>query len=380
MEFVMKNKMKAIVIILSVILITSYIGYVNLYKYVKKVQLPSFISNEEVSREEGLLLSFINNELMDDEGGIYTNYSNNKTDGDLTKGHDILSESQGMILNYYLYNNNKVEYENIFKYIKDNMMLKDGLISWRIEENQPSNVSATIDDLRIARSFILAGEDFDNFKYRYYGLKVAKGIKKNLVTDDRLVDFNDGYGKSNITTLCYLDLYAMDVLSLFDEEWSNIYNKSLEVINNGFISSELPLYRKFYDGDKESYDNEEKVDTLLSVLVILNKAEVNEDVSESVHWLKNRLREYGYISTTYDIKTMEESKVESTSIYANLVLIAKVINDKELYDLAVNKMKNFQVLNIDSDIYGAFGYEAANEVYSYDNLNALLAFRRGFKN
>lgn len=374
----MKNRMKVIVIILAIILSTSYIGYVNLYKYVKKVNLPSFVSTEEVSREESLLLSFINNKLMDDRGGIYTNYSNNKTDGDLTKGHDILSESQGIILNYYLYNNEKIEYENTFKYIKENMMLRNGLISWRIEDSEPSNVSATIDDLRIARSLILAGEEFENLKYRYYGIKIAKGIKKNLVTDNRPIDFEDGYGKSNITTLCYLDLYAMDILSLFDEDWNSIYDKSLEIINNGFISNELPLYRKFYDGDKEGYDNEERVDTLLSLLVILNKAEVNEDVSQSVTWLKDRLKWYGYISTTYDIKTMEESRVESTSIYANLALIAKIINDKELYDLAINKMKNFQVLNIESDIYGAFGYEASNEVYSYDNLNALLAFRRGF--
>lgn len=374
----MKNRIKVIAIILAIILSTSYIGYVNLYKYVKKVNLPSFVSTEEVSREEALLLSFINNKLMDDRGGIYTNYSNNKTDGDLTKGHDILSESQGIILNYYLYNYEKIEYENTFEYIKENMMLRNGLISWRIEDSEPSNVSATIDDLRIARSLILAGEEFENLKYRYYGIKIAKGIKKNLVTDNRPIDFEDGYGKSNITTLCYLDLYAMDILSLFDEDWNNIYDKSLEIINNGFISNELPLYRKFYDGDKESYDDEERVDTLLSLLVILNKAEVNEDVSESVTWLKDRLKWYGYISTTYDIKTMEESRVESTSIYANLALIAKVINDQELYDLAINKMKNFQVLNIESDIYGAFGYEASNEVYSYDNLNTLLAFRRDF--
>lgn len=374
----MKNRIKIIVIGLIIILSASYIGYVNLYKYIKKVDLPSVISTEEISREEGLLLNFINNKLMNDKGGIYTNYSNKKTEGDLTKGHDILSESQGIILNYYLYNNDEIEYENIFKYIKENMILKNGLISWRIEENQPSNVSATIDDLRIARSLILASNEFNSLKYRYYGLKIANGIKENLVIDNRLIDFEDGYGKSNVTTLCYLDLYAMDILSLFDEDWKNIYNKSLEIINNGFISNELSLYRKFYDGDKEAYDNEEKADTLLSILVILNKAEVHEDVSESVNWLKSRLKWYGYISTTYDINTMEESRVESTSIYANLALIGKVINDKELYDLSIKKMKNFQVLNIESDIYGAFGYETSNEVYSYDNLNALLAFRRDF--
>lgn len=376
----MKKKFKAIIIILVLILVGSYISYKYLYKYVKKVEIPSVVSNEEVLKEEELLENFINEDLMNDSGGIYTNYSNNKTEGDLTKGHDILSESQGMILNYYLYKGNEEAYINSFNYIKHNMMLKDGLISWRIENNIPSEVSATIDDLRIARSLIIAGEEFNDLKYRYYGLKIANGIKKKLVTDNRLIDFNDGYGKSNITTLCYLDLYGMKLLSLFDDSWNDIYSKSLDIINNGFISNSLPLYKKFYDGSNGSYDSEENVDTLLSVLVILNKAEANEDISLSVNWLKNRLKEYGYISTTYDINTLEESKVESTSIYANLVQISKVINDRELYEMAMSKMKNFQVLNKESKIYGSFGFEEANEVYSYDNLNALLAFRRKFNN
>lgn len=376
----MKKKFKAIIIILVLILVGSYISYKYLYKYVKKVEIPSVVSNKEVLKEEELLENFINEDLMNDSGGIYTNYSNNKTEGDLTKGHDILSESQGMILNYYLYKGNEEAYINSFNYIKHNMMLKDGLISWRIENNIPSEVSATIDDLRIARSLIIAGEEFNDLKYRYYGLKIANGIKKKLVTDNRLIDFNDGYGKSNITTLCYLDLYGMKLLSLFDDSWNDIYSKSLDIINNGFISNSLPLYKKFYDGSNGSYDSEENVDTLLSVLVILNKAEANEDISLSVNWLKNRLKEYGYISTTYDINTLEESKVESTSIYANLVQISKVINDRELYEMAMSKMKNFQVLNKESKIYGSFGFEEANEVYSYDNLNALLAFRRKFNN
>lgn len=376
----MKKKFKAIIIFLVLILISTYISYIYLYKYVKKVEIPSVVSNQEVLNEEELLETFINEDLMNESGGIYTNYSNNKTEGDLTKGHDILSESQGMILNYYLYKGDEEAYKNSFNYIKDNMMLKDGLISWRIENNIPSEVSATIDDLRIARSLIIAGEEFNDLKYRYYGLKIANGIKKKLVTDNRLIDFHDGYGKSDVTTLCYLDLYGIKLLSLFDDSWNDIYSKSLDIIDNGFISNSLPLYKKSYDGSTESYDNEETADTLLSVLVTLNKAEVNEDVSLSVNWLKSRLKEYGYISTTYDINTLQESKVESTSIYANLVQIAKVINDKELYEMAMSKMKNFQILNKESKVYGSFGFEEANEVYSYDNLNALLAFRRKFNN
>lgn len=368
----------SIAVLLLFLIIGIYLSYVYLFKYIKNVEINSVVSVEEITDEEEILYDFINEKLMNELGGIYTNYNNVSTEGDLTKGHDILSESQGIILNYYLYKNDQAKFDESFKYIKENMFLKNELISWRIESNKSSEVSATIDDLRIARALIIAAEEFDNLKYRYYGIKISNGIYKNLIQDNRLIDFHDGYGKSNVTTLCYLDLYALKLFSLFEDKWKDVYNKSIEIINDGYISDELPLYRKYYDGNIENFDNEENIDTLLSMLVILNKAEVNEDISESVSWIKERLKKIGYISTAYNINTMDESKIESTSIYANIAQIAKVINDEELYNMAINKMKDFQVKNEKSNIYGAFGNEQTEEVYSYDNLNALLAFRRKF--
>lgn len=367
-----------IIVLLLFVISCIYLIYIYLFKYIKNIEINSVVSMEEVTKEEEILNKFINEKLMDEYGGIYTNYNNISTEGDLTKGHDILSESQGMMLNYCLYKNNQEKFNDSFKYIKENMFLKNGLISWRIENNKSSDVSATIDDLRIARALILGAEEFDNLKYRYYGIKISNGIYKNLIQENRLIDFHDGYGKSNVTTLCYLDLYALKLFSLFDDKWNDVYTKSLEIINNGYISDELPLYRKYYDGNIEIFDNEENIDTLLSILVILNKAEVNEDISKSVDWIKERLKYIGYISTSYNINTLDESKIESTSIYANIAQIAKVINDEELYNMAINKMKNFQVINEKSNIYGSFGNEKTEDVYSYDNLNALLAFRRGF--
>ncbi|MDU2682831.1 MULTISPECIES: glycosyl hydrolase family 8 [Clostridium] len=367
-----------IIVLLLFVISCIYLSYIYLFKYIKNIEINSVVSMEEVTKEEEILNKFINEKLMDEYGGIYTNYNNISTEGDLTKGHDILSESQGMMLNYCLYKNDQEKFNDSFKYIKENMFLKNGLISWRIENNKSSDVSATIDDLRIARALIIGAEEFDNLKYRYYGIKISNGIYKNLIQENRLIDFHDGYGKSNVTTLCYLDLYALKLFSLFDDKWNDVYTKSLEIINNGYISDELPLYRKYYDGNIEIFDNEENIDTLLSILVILNKAEVNEDISKSVDWIKERLKYIGYISTSYNINTLDESKIESTSIYANIAQIAKVINDEELYNMAINKMKNFQVINEKSNIYGSFGNEQTEDVYSYDNLNALLAFRRGF--
>ncbi len=51
-----------------------------------------------------------------------------------------------------------------------------------------------------------------------------------------------------------------------------------------------------------------------------------------------------------------------------------MIGNQELYDLAIDKMLLWQIQNSESVLNGAFGNKDTQEVYSYDNLQALLAF------
>ncbi|AYE33337.1 glycosyl hydrolase family 8 [Clostridium septicum] len=372
------KKRKILIVLALIIFIILGVGINFSMEYLKPIKVEPVLSKEVYTNEEEILLKFLQNNLMDSEGGVYTNLKDKENEGDITKGHSILSESQGILLMYYLYSGDEENFERIFNYIKNKMILDNNLISWRIENGEPSKVSATIDDLRIAKALILASKEFNNFKYRYYGVNISQGIYENLVHNENLIDFKDEFGKSKESTLCYLDLPAIKLLSQIDNKWRKIYDNSLKIINGGLISEDLPLYRKKYNTNDKLYDNEE-VDSLLSMLVILNKSEAGEDVSKSIEWIKNQLKEKGYISSLYNIETGEESKIESTSIYSNIVEIAKVIGDRELYELAFNKMKIFQVNNKDSKIYGAFGDEKSEMVYSYDNLNSLLSFRRNWK-
>ncbi|GAB6169718.1 hypothetical protein JCM1393_21780 [Clostridium carnis] len=370
------NKSYKIMIISIVILVVIGIGIFSSLDYIKPIKnIRDVKSNEVITIGEEALYKFVKESLMDENGGIYTNFKDSISEGDITKGHNVLSESQGMLLNYYLYKNDSEEFKNNFKYIKENMMLKNGLISWRIEGKEPSEVSATIDDLRILKSLLIASVQFDSFTYRYNAMKISNGIYKKLITDGKLIDFEDNYGKSKLSTLCYQDLSAIKLLSSVNKKWDEVYKNSLNIINEGFISKELPLYKKYYDNENKRYDDEDNVETLLSMLVILNKIEALEDVKVSIDWIKENLKYKGYISNSYNISNNTESKIESTSIYAVIAKIAKEINDEELYNMAINKMNVFQVNNKESKIYGAFGEESREEVYSYDNLNALLALR-----
>ena len=381
MENDMKNK-KLLIIVVSVLLVLSIaggIGYYNIAPYYRKIYSAKVWANVEETKDEKVLLDFVQNKLTGEDGGIHTNYINENSEGDITKGHAVLSESQGIMLLYDLEKNDRDKFDITLDYIKNNMMLQNNLLSWRIDENEETQTSATIDDLRVIKALLLADEKWGNMEYRKLALKIAKGIQKESLDKDKhvLTDFYDGYNKSDTTTLCYLDLPTLRMLANLDYySWKKVYDKSAEILNNGYISDELPLYRKTYYRNNNSYDDEEDADTLLSMIVVLNKLEEGQDVSATVEWIRREFQQKGKISATYNIQSgTASSEFESTSAYAMIVQIASIIGDKEIQKFAMDRMKEFQIKNEQSEVYGGFGSEDGTNVFSYDNLNALLAYR-----
>lgn len=375
-----KNKGIIIITVTLTISIVAVIAYFAIAPYYRTIYSGNTYGEVIVSNEEEMLLNFIRNKLTDESGGIYTNYIDSKNKDDITKGHAILSESQGIMLLYNVEKDNKEEFDHTLNYVKQNMTLDSKLVSWRIDKIEKSNVSATIDDLRIIKSLFMASERWNDRSYRKLAIDISKGIRHELLNKNTLVDFNDGISKSETTTLCYLDLPTLKMLANIDYiSWEKIYNESLSIINSGYISDSIPLYAKTYNNVGKYYD-EEDIDTLLSMIVILNKAEVGEDIDTSVGWIKNKLRENKKIAITYARSTGEAtSNIESTAIYSIILQIGSLINDEDLETMAMEKVRSFQVKNENSEIYGGYGSENGKEVFSYDNLNALLAYRSNKK-
>lgn len=358
-------------VILLILLIITKISI----PYVLPIDSGVKYSNNKVSEREELLINFIDTKLTNKDGGIKTNYKNIKSEGDITKGDAVLSESEGMMLLYYLERDDIESFNKTLKYIEDYMILPSHLISWRVTGTEKTKTSATIDDLRIVKALLLANERWGDFKYRKLAISISRAINEDLLDDSLLSDFNDGYNKSDITTLCYIDLPTMKYLSNINYNWKKTYSASLKLLDDGYISSEVPLYRKSYNRKTRKYDNE-NVDTLLSLICILNKAEVSQDVSTSVNWLTEKFKKDGAIYSTYNQSTgIEVSDVQSTSIYGLLVRIGSKTGNQDLYNMALKKLKEFQIMNKNSVIYGGYGDTKTLQVYSFDNLNALLAYR-----
>lgn len=360
---------------LALILIV-LIGVKALLPYFIPVKIIQTWGNGAPTSREEILYDFIQNHMTTDNGGIKTNYLNEKNDGDITKGDSVLSESEGLMLLYYLERDDKEGFNKTFEYIKNNMLLSNGLISWRVDGDKRSAVSATIDDLRIIKALIMGGEKWNNLKYRYYAIEMANGVYRKLRTENLLVDFNDGQTNSDKVTLCYIDLEALQYLNNIDFKWKSIRVESEKILNGGFISNKVPLYRKYYDIKTKKYDNDENVDMLLNTIILLDKAEVGQNISESLNWIIDKFKTDGAIYVSYNDATGENtSDIQSTSIYANLLQIAEIENNKELYTLALRKLNAYQVLDKKSKLYGGYGDKKTMQVYSFDNLNALLAYR-----
>ncbi|MDO5518003.1 MAG: glycosyl hydrolase family 8 [Clostridium sp.] len=374
------NKKKKIISIISVLLVISIaggIGYYNIAPYYRKAYSAKIWIDAKETEDEEILLDFVNDKLTGEDGGIHTNYINEDSEGDITKGHAVLSESEGLMLLYSLEKNDRDNFDFILNYVKNNMLLENNLLSWRIENDDKSQTSATIDDLRVVKALLLADEKWNNMEYRKLALKIAKGIHKDLLDKNVVTDFEDGYNKSDTTTLCYLDLPTLRMLANLDyHSWKKVYDESVKIIDSGYISDELPLYRKTYYRKDNSYDVSGDADTLLSMIVVLNKLEEGQDVSEAVEWIRKEFQQKGKIFTTYNIENKTaSSEFESTSAYSMIVQIASLIGDKEIQKFAMDRIKAFQIKNEQSEVYGGFGSEDGLNVFSYDNLNALFAYR-----
>lgn len=366
---------KWLIAIASIFIIIASILIFN-REYLKPVYIDATWDFNFNPKEEEILFNFIEDKLSKNGYGIYTNYLDSNSEGDITKGHSVLSESEGLMMLYSVNANNKELFDEHFNIVRD-MRLKNGLISWRKERDENSPSSATIDELRIIKALLLANYRWNSFYYKFYAINIANSLIKHANEGEILVDYIDNYGRGNKTTLCYLDLPTMKLLNQVDKKWGKIYEKSNSIIENGRISKDLPLYKKAYLKETNKYDEEENADLLLSTIVILNRIEASEDEDLSVKWIKEKFKKDGFLVATYSAKDgMATSKIESPSIYSNVALIANYIGDEDLFKKAIGKLKYYQIKNKDSILYGGFGDEKTKSVYSFDNLNALLAFQK----
>lgn len=313
---------------------------------------------------------FVTSQMMDSKGGIHTIYD---TSREKTEASDVLSETQGVMLEYAVLRNDRELFEKVFRYV-NSVMRSHGLTAWKVTGNKPDKANSLLDDFRIYNALMAANRlwgGYDRAMDNYRNAFVRYGV-----TDGSYVDFFDSkykqYGKR--FTLCYGDLETMKELSVQDERLKEPYEKARTLIVEGKISQDFPLYYSWYNYKTNEYEKDD-LNMAEAMVTLLHLAEADLLQEDTIAWLKEQMDKEG-IKARYSVegKVLDGYHYESTAVYALAAMIAERIGDEDLEGKALKKMEKMRIVNTAYPYHGAFGMEDGTGITSFDQVMAMLAY------
>ena len=323
-------------------------------------------------------LRFIENELTNEQGGIESNYINEENSN--LKKTDVLSESQGLILEYAVNSSNKSLFEKSINYV-NNVMRKDPLASWLVNQKKgPVRVNSAVDDLRIFRALYNADKLWGGYSEIIKNYESAL-YKYNTHNKNLINSYDFKYRKkSHNLKLCFADFEAMEMLAEIDNRWLEVKQNSLIIVNNGYIGDHFPMYRTEYDYRKKSYKNDD-LNMAEGMVTLLHLSKIGQIKPETLKWLKEAVEGEGIFARyTTDGTVVDGYRYESTAIYGLVSMIASNAGDSDLANRAMARMESMRIFDFDSKLNGAFGNTDGTGIYSFDQCIGLLSYSVANKN
>ncbi|RJX41202.1 hypothetical protein D3P09_04230 [Paenibacillus pinisoli] len=330
--------------------------------------------SDEWKKEAQALHNFIVNQLSGDYG-VYTNWKDTGQSELAATGHEVLSESAGLLLRYYARTGQKDAFDRTWEQAKATFNLDSGF-SYRYSpiHQKRYTLNAAVDDLRLIRALYEAEAAFGTGDYRKEAHSYGSRFYSYNVHNGQMYDFYDeAYRTRNeFVTLCYIDLKSLQLMELPEEQKSQLVSEMTDTIQHGYISDAFPFYETRYEYKSDSYKSEQ-INTVESLLTILHLAETSRQKETSIQFIKERVAE-GKLYGQYTRDGKPASDVRSTAIYAITAMIGAEIGDPELYDESLQRMNEFMVQDAGHPFYEAYGDTVTEAAYSFDNLMALLAY------
>lgn len=328
----------------------------------------------QMTENRNLLFAFITNKLTSSHG-IFTNLQDTDQNGAAASGHEVLSESAGLLMRYYALTGQKDKFDEQWQQTKRSFDTQYGF-SYRYspKHNKQYTMNATVDDLRIIRALDEASVAFGTKSYQKESEAYGKRFYQYNVVNGQLRDFYDPTYKmtNSFLSLCYIDAGSLELVPLSGKKRAALEANMLQIAEKGYLSDSFPFYQTRYDFKSDEYQSE-GINTVESLLTILNLAEVKQEQAASIRYIKEQVKA-GTLYGQYDQNGKPINDVRSTAIYAISAMIGSVIKDQELYADSIHKMNEFQIHDPQSPLHGGFGDINAQQAYSFDNLMALLAY------
>lgn len=317
------------------------------------------------------VLNFIENQLTNKAGGIRTNYVQEK--GSQLDYTDVLSESQGLLMEYALLAENRELFEKSYNYLKAEM-LKDPLAAWVVTNKGPSRVNSALDDLRIYRVLSKADELWGGYAAKLS--RYEKMLRRYNTNNQRLINQYDFKyrKKSDKLKLCFADFEALKALSARNPGWEKVYGNALSTVEKGYISDAFPLHYPEYDYSKKQYSHED-INMAEEMVTLLHLAKLGKLRPETLAWLKKSVEGEGvFAKYKPDGTVAERHRYESTAIYGLIGMTARLAGDMGLANKAFTKMEAMRVFDSAKQTNGAFGNLDGTGIYSFDQCIALLTY------
>lgn len=327
----------------------------------------------DYSQQQKELVNFIDQKMVTKQG-IYTNYSKQSYVESEARGHELLSESSGLWLQYLAYTHQYKKFRTFYQETKKTFDQGDQF-SYRYTpaKKKKFNVNATLDDLRIIKALQMYADLTKNKTYHKEAVTRFAKLKKNTMSKGKVASFYDvkAHKASNESSLAYYDLATLKYFESSSAKNKQMYKEQLAVVQSGFLGDAFPLYAASYNWQGKNYSNTE-LNTSEALETILHLSEVGKVKTVTLNWLERQVNN-NTLYNTYSANGSVLSKSHSAGSYALAAEIFAVNKNEKMYRKSMKLVWKYQIQDKNSPMYGAVGIEHKKEAYSYNNLMALVA-------
>ncbi|MBL0385073.1 hypothetical protein JJB07_00315 [Tumebacillus sp. ITR2] len=351
----------------------------------RTVALPELSPYKNLAEER--LYRFVKTFLTDGQGGVRTNLmpttSGAVTSGDTARGHAVLSESVGLLMEYAVRASNRELFEIEVRLLEQRFLTGEYFVRWVApplgEKTPVSTVNSSIDDLRLIGALLAGDEKFGDEHARRLAEHIAKGLLSYNGQSGFLRDFADvATGKrADEVSIRYLNLGVLAKLSGTDLAYKPVYEQSRQLLQRAQQPS--GLYATVWLPDTGAFrqqDGEVEVDPHMAeqLVAALYAQEAKLSTERMTTLLKKALGAAGRLPATIDRDGAPATDMESPAVYALAAIYLHRAGEESATAACLKRLEEMQVQK--GERYdGGYVDLSSLEAFSFDQLEALLALR-----
>lgn len=316
------------------------------------------------------LVHFLTTRMVQPDG-VYTNYlDDGQADSDTATGHEYLSESTGLWLQHLAVTKQKAAFAQFYRRSKA-ALWQGQQFTYRYDPARGYQypVNAGVDDLRIVNAVGRFAKQAASGSWQRTYTKLAQTVAANTVPQGRVVDYVDAHTheRARQTTMCYVDLATLAPLVTAKQ-----YARALALVQASRLTGALPLFATRYDFSSHAYTGTDSINIVESLLTAVHLAAVKQVPAKTVAWVKQQVQR-GTLYNRWGANGTPQTTDQSAGGYALAAQLGLLTGDRAMARTALQHALNFQITAADTPLHGALGDLGTRQVYSFDNLETLVA-------